>query len=132
MRALPAVGLFAASLGILTGCAAGGDAAPSTTTVSGHEHHSMPATPTTPVGGEDDAAAAQAGSELMARLAAAKSGDTLVLTAGRYLGNFVIERGISLIGDGRPILDGGGRGTVLTIDVAAHGATVRGLRLVAS
>jgi nitrous oxidase accessory protein len=92
----------------------------------------MPAAPTTPFGGEDDAAAAQAGTELMARLAAAKSGDTLVLAAGRYLGNFVIERGISLIGEGRPILDGGGRGTVLTIDVAAHGATVRGLRLVAS
>lgn len=125
--------LVAASLGLLTSCAAGsGAASPSTTTVSEHQHHSTPAPPSTPGTSDDDMAAAQAGAELQARLAAAESGDTLVLAAGRYLGNFVIERGISLIGEGRPILDGGGNGTVLTIEVAARGATIRGLRLVAS
>ncbi len=119
MRALPAIGFVVASLGLLTGWSTKGDAVSASTT-------------TAPTNSDDDVAAAQAGSELMARLAAAEAGDTLVLTAGRYLGNFVIEQGISLIGEGRPTLDGGGSGTVLTIAATAQGATVRGVRVVAS
>ncbi len=141
LRAAQAAGLLAAVFGVVSGCVGadqgmGLEAPPTTTTADEHQHHrSDQSTPgTTPVAAQDDGdlAAAQAGAELAARLAAAKTGDTVVLAAGRYLGNFVIQSGISLIGEGRPILDGGGTGTVLTVDTAATGATVRGLRLVAS
>jgi len=84
--------------------------------------------------GDDSSATAQnaPGIELAARLAAAEAGETVVLAAGEYHGNFVIRTPITLRGEGRPVLDGGGNGTVLTITPEAAGTTVRGLRLVGS
>jgi nitrous oxidase accessory protein len=58
-------------------------------------------------------------------LAEARDGDTVHLEDGRYAGRFIIERGLHLIGEGWPILDGGDTGTVLT--VRGRGAVVRGI-----
>lgn len=59
-------------------------------------------------------------------LAAAQPGDTIVLHAGRYAeGPLVIDKPLALIGAGRPVLDGEGQGSVLT--VVASGVAVRGL-----
>ncbi|MEK7425930.1 MAG: NosD domain-containing protein [Actinomycetota bacterium] len=77
-------------------------------------------------------AATQSGVELTARLAAAHAGETLVVAAGEYRGNFVIRVPLTLRGDGMPVLDGGGRGTVLTVTPEAAGTTLSGLRLVGS
>jgi nitrous oxidase accessory protein len=73
-----------------------------------------------------------AGVDLAARLAAAHAGETLVVAAGKYRGNFVIRTRVTLVGEGRPVLDAGGSGTVLTVTPEAAGTTVRGLRLVGS
>lgn len=73
-----------------------------------------------------------AGRELAARLAIAEAGETVVIAAGEYLGNFVVRTPITLRGKGRPVLDGGGNGTVLTIAPEAAGTTVRGLALTGS
>ncbi len=86
-----------------------------------------------PDGGDVSVAEANAlGLELAARLAAAEAGETVVVAAGEYRGNFVVRTSITLLGEGRPILNGGGNGTVLTITSEAAGTTVRGLRLVGS
>ncbi|MBI4882501.1 MAG: right-handed parallel beta-helix repeat-containing protein [Actinobacteria bacterium] len=131
LRAVPAGAFLVVALGVVSGCAGVGKAAP-TTIAPEHQHHPGASSPAAAVVADEDAAAAQAGAELAVRLAVAKPGDTVVVAAGRYLGNFVVKVGVSLVGEGRPILDGGGTGTVLTIDSAATGASVRGLRLRAS
>lgn len=75
------------------------------------------------------AAADEAGEDLARRLEAAGPGDTIVVEPGRYRGNFVIRRPVTLEGEGLPVLDGGGEGTVLTIAPGAAGSTVRGLHV---
>lgn len=79
-----------------------------------------------------NAATNASGRELAARIAAAEAGETIVVAAGEYRGNFVIRVPLTLRGDGRPVLDGGGTGTVLTVTVEAAGTALRGLRLVGS
>lgn len=74
----------------------------------------------------------KAGRELAARLAVARTGDTIVIAPGEYRGNFVVRTPITLRGRGRVVLDGGGTGTVLTIAPEAAGTTVRGLALTGS
>lgn len=74
----------------------------------------------------------QMGAELAARLASAAPGDTVVVTAGRYRGNFELSAAVTLVGEGRPVLDGGGTGSVLTVPGSASGTVVRGLSLVGS
>lgn len=59
---------------------------------------------------------------LAAALARAAPGDTLRLLAGRHVGNFVITTPLHLVGDEGAVLDGEGRGRVLTLD--APGARV--------
>lgn len=72
--------------------------------------------------------AGQTYAALRPALAAAQPGDTVVLHAGRYAeGPLVIDKPLALLGAGRPVLDGGGRGSVLT--VIASDVTVRGLGL---
>jgi len=77
-------------------------------------------------------AADDAGAELAARLAAARPGDVVVIEPGVYRGHFLIDTPIEVTGVGRPVLDGGGEGTVLTVDENAVGASISGLRIVSS
>lgn len=48
-----------------------------------------------------------------AGLARAAAGDTVVVTAGTYRERLVIERRVTLIGEGWPVIDGGGEGHVI-------------------
>ncbi|SDI95262.1 nitrous oxide reductase family maturation protein NosD [Billgrantia gudaonensis] len=64
---------------------------------------------------------------LQAVLDTAESGDRVRLSAGVYSGNFVIDEPITLSGDDGAILDGQGRGSVLTVE--APGAHVSGLHI---
>lgn len=59
-----------------------------------------------------------------AALAAARPGDTVRVGAGVYLGGFVVDRSVTLIGERGAVLDGEGRGTVVTI--AADSVELRG------
>ena len=64
-------------------------------------------------------------------LSSARDGDAIEVSGGPYMGNFLIERRVILSGrpEGaeRPVLDGGGRGSVLTI--RADGVTVENLEI---
>lgn len=62
--------------------------------------------------------------ELVAR---AEPGDTIVVPPGTYEGPLVIDKPLTLVGEGRPVIDGGGSGTVVTI--AAEGVTLRGFAI---
>lgn len=64
---------------------------------------------------------------LQALIDATPAGAVLRPPAGVYAGPAVIDRPLTLDGGGRVSLDGGGRGTVLS--VRAAGAVVRGMRL---
>jgi nitrous oxidase accessory protein len=63
--------------------------------------------------------------ELRDRLARTPPGGTLTIAPGLYRGALVIDRPVTLVGIGHPILAGEGTGTVLTIRAA--GTTVRDL-----
>jgi nitrous oxidase accessory protein len=65
---------------------------------------------------------------LQARIDAAPRGSTLHVPAGTYTGTFVIRGPLAVIADGHVVLDGDGRGSVVTLtgdDVRFHGFTVR-------
>ena len=69
-----------------------------------------------------------AGTVDLARLIeAAPAGAIIVVPAGSYRVHLVIDRPITLVAGGEVLLDGGGRGTVLTITAAD--VTVRGFRV---
>jgi nitrous oxidase accessory protein len=75
-----------------------------------------------------DMALAPSGADLQQRLAQAKPGDIIRVPAGRYTGvTAVTVPHVTLIGAGWPVLDGGGKGSVLI--VRADGVTVRGFRI---
>jgi nitrous oxidase accessory protein len=59
-----------------------------------------------------------------------EAGDILRLAPGRHLGPVVLERAVTLDGDGEAIIDGGGKGSVITID--APDAVVRDLVILGS
>lgn len=61
---------------------------------------------------------------LQGAIATARPGDVLQLAAGSY-GPAVIDKSLTLDGQGLAVIDGGGRGTVLT--VTADDVTLRGL-----
>ena len=91
----------------------------------------VPAVRSTDASGDDTTAAQRdppAGTVDLARLIeAAPAGATIVVPAGSYRVHLVIDRPITLVADGEVLLDGGGRGTVLTITAAD--VTVRGFRV---
>ncbi|MBC7311356.1 MAG: right-handed parallel beta-helix repeat-containing protein [Rhizobium sp.] len=64
-------------------------------------------------------------------LSSARDGDAIEVSGGPHMGNFLIERRVMLSGQPqgaeRPVLDGGGKGTVLTI--RAEGVTVEDLEI---
>ncbi len=60
-------------------------------------------------------------------LAAAGDGDVVRVEGGVHAGGLVIERGVHLIGVGWPVVDGGGRGSVITVRSA--GTTIEGFEI---
>ncbi|HSG82196.1 MAG TPA: DUF1565 domain-containing protein, partial [Gemmatimonadota bacterium] len=60
-------------------------------------------------------------------LAAAWPGDTIRVAAGTYHEKLVVEVPVTLLGEGRPVIDGEGEGTV--IELRAAGASVSGFHI---
>jgi len=77
--------------------------------------------------GMDETPARHSTQELRDRLAATPAGGTLTVPAGVYQGALVIDRPVTLVGVGHPVIRGDGTGTVLTIRAA--GTTVRDLMI---
>jgi len=61
---------------------------------------------------------------IAALIAAATPGDTIVVPPGIYREQLVIDKPVTLAGEGRPVIDGGGTGDVVVI--TADGVTIRG------
>jgi len=57
----------------------------------------------------------------------AESGDTVVVRGGTYREHVVLDKTLKLIGEGRPVIDGEGRGTVVLIK--APRCTLRGFKI---
>ena len=68
-------------------------------------------------------------SPLQARIDAAPPGATLVIDAGTYRGDLLIDRPLRLLGRGRPVLQGSGTGSVIRVraaDVRIEGFDIDG------
>lgn len=63
-------------------------------------------------------------------IAAARAGDTIRVAAGMYAGPFVIDRRLTLLGSAGAVLDGRGRGTVVSVD--ADSVEIRGFTVARS
>ena len=81
----------------------------------------------TGMAGMDDNPAQRSTQELRDRLARTPPGGTLTVRPGVYRGALVIDRPVTLVGVGHPVIQGDGTGTVLTIRAA--GTTVRDLMI---
>ena len=64
------------------------------------------------------------GGDLQSRIDAAAPGDTVRVGPGVYVGNILVTKPLKLIGEGLPVIDGGGKGDVLILQ--AHDCEVRG------
>ncbi len=60
-------------------------------------------------------------------IARAAPGDTIIVPPGTYREQVTVDKPLTLVGEGRPVIDGGGRGDVVVI--AAEGVTLRGFVL---
>lgn len=69
-------------------------------------------------------AAEQAPVSIADLIANAYPGDTIDVPAGTYLGQLVITKPVSLVGHGRPVIDGQGKGDV--VDIRVPGVSLRG------
>ena len=56
-----------------------------------------------------------------------ENGDTILINEGVYDQRFTIDKSVSVIGRGLPIIDGGGRGSV--IKVTAPDTVIKGLKI---
>ena len=75
--------------------------------------------------------AVEPGENTLARaVALSKSGDRLVLATGLYSGSVIVDRPLTIAGQGKPRLDGGGMGSVILVD--APDVTVEGLHITGS
>jgi nitrous oxidase accessory protein len=66
--------------------------------------------------------------DLAQALAEARDGDTVVIPPGVYQGPFTINKSVTLVGQGWPVIDGRGQGDVLTVtvpDVTIEGLVVQ-------
>ncbi|MEI6667514.1 MAG: nitrous oxide reductase family maturation protein NosD [Acidobacteriota bacterium] len=73
---------------------------------------------------------ARAASPLQRRIDAAKPGDRLVVVAGTYKGDLLIDKPLTLTGEGRPLIEGSGAGSVIRVraaDVTLEGFDIDGL-----
>ncbi|HEX5083746.1 MAG TPA: nitrous oxide reductase family maturation protein NosD [Blastocatellia bacterium] len=61
---------------------------------------------------------------LQEAIAAAKPGDTIQVQSGVYTGQFILDKRLALEGVGKPVLRGGGRGSVVIV-IADH-CSIRG------
>ena len=64
-------------------------------------------------------------SDLQAMIDAAATGDEILLAAGIYDGPVVVDKSVSIVGEGWPVVDGGGEESV--IEVTAEGVRIDGL-----
>jgi nitrous oxidase accessory protein len=55
---------------------------------------------------------------LAAAIERARPGDTVAVRGGVHPGPVVVGKSLRLVGEGRPVIDGGGRGTVVRLDAA--------------
>lgn len=62
---------------------------------------------------------------IQSAVASAQPGDTIEVQPGIYTGNLVLDKPVTLIGIGRPVVRGDGRGSVVTV-TGGH-CTIRGL-----
>ncbi len=66
--------------------------------------------------------------DLQAAIAAAQPGDTIQVPPGTYAGPLLIDKPVTLEGQGMPVIDSGGQGDVVTIsapDVTLRGFVIR-------
>ena len=84
----------------------------------------MPGDAPAPTTLEGRPAPAQA-SPLQVRIDAAQPGDRIEIAAGTYTGDLYIDKAVTLVGTGRPVLRGSGSGSV--VRVRAAGVTLEGL-----
>lgn len=80
--------------------------------------------PTAPPAGVEGRPAASQTSPLQARVDAAAPGATVAVGPGTYAGDLVLDRPIALVGHGRPLLSGSGKGSV--VRVRADGVSIEG------
>ncbi|MCK9520916.1 MAG: nitrous oxide reductase family maturation protein NosD, partial [Dehalococcoidia bacterium] len=64
------------------------------------------------------------GVSIAAAIEAAEPGDTIVIPPGEYFETVVVTKPLTLIGEGFPVIDGGGKGDVVRIE--AEDVTLRG------
>lgn len=105
-----------------TGCAATASAHGTEKAPSSSTHGDMAGMP-----GMDDNPSPHSTQELRDRLARTPLGGTLTVQPGVYSGALIIDRPVTLVGVGHPVIQGDGTGTVLTIRAA--GTTVRDLMI---
>jgi nitrous oxidase accessory protein len=70
-------------------------------------------------------------SPLQALIDRARPGDRIVVAAGTYQGDLYIDRAVTLVGEGRPVLRGSGNGSVVRVraaDVTVEGFDIDGRR----
>ncbi|MFO0890958.1 MAG: nitrous oxide reductase family maturation protein NosD [Isosphaeraceae bacterium] len=60
-------------------------------------------------------------------MALASHGDTILVRGGVHPGPLVVNKSVRLVGEGRPVIDGGGRGTVVKLE--APGCVLRGFAI---
>lgn len=65
--------------------------------------------------------------EIGQRIMAAQDGETLTIGPGTYREHILINKSISLVGEGNPIIDGGGNGDI--VEITAPGVTLHGFTL---
>ena len=72
----------------------------------------------------------RSGGSIAGALSAARDRDTVLVSTGTYIvGTLTIERSIVLLGEGWPVVDGGGKGEVIIVNasnVTISGIVVRG------
>jgi nitrous oxidase accessory protein len=79
--------------------------------------------------GRSDEGPPAANRDLAGLIAGAAPGSVVTVPSGTYHGRLVIDRPITLVADGDVVVNGGGRGTVITVtspDVVVRGLRVRG------
>lgn len=73
---------------------------------------------------------AQAPGRIQAAIDAAQPGDTVTIPAGVYRETVVVNKTLTLQGEGEPVIDGEGRGDVVVVE--ADGVTIRGFVITGS